>query len=352
VKKHFITVALAALFSTATAFPGQLTILKAVYIGGDVQRDVTPLLVQNVKEGQLIFLVGNQKLGGDPFFGKVKTLTVQYRIDSADFTVTAREGERLVLPNSRAIPIASTSQTPAPQSVVVSAQIPSVTVNQNPSAAASTPPSAAVISPHITLPLEGQDFTTLDGDKYTNTTVKRIEPDGIVVSDADGIRKLKFKNLPPAIGTKYGYDQAKAAEYQTAAQAAAITAQQQAVKVEQSKVNEQAKASAIQEEAAKQASQPHQLFNIMGNVIQKLDSGVLINSTWTAPCGIQFGGPTTVVYITNFPDFDKVYDGQPVIFIASENGTFQYITLDGTTSTVRQFVFQREGTSEGSRIGH
>jgi len=53
------------------------------------------------------------------------------------------------------------------------------------------------------------EFKTLDGDSYTNATVKRIEIDGIVVADTDGVYKLKFKKLPVDVQKKYGYDPAK-----------------------------------------------------------------------------------------------------------------------------------------------
>jgi hypothetical protein len=33
-----------------------------------------------------------------------------------------------------------------------------------------------------------------------------VEPDGIVLRTSDGVPKLKFKNLPPEVGVKYGYD--------------------------------------------------------------------------------------------------------------------------------------------------
>jgi len=83
--------------------------------------------------------------------------------------------------------------------------------------------------------LRADDFTTLDGDKYTNATVKRVEPDGIVVADSDGVRKLKFKNLPPALGAKYGYNPANAASYQATVQQRAILQQNAAAALDQAR---------------------------------------------------------------------------------------------------------------------
>jgi hypothetical protein len=52
---------------------------------------------------------------------------------------------------------------------------------------------------------ESESLTTLDGEHYTGV-IKRVEPDGIVLRTSDGVTKLKFKNLPPEVGTKYGYN--------------------------------------------------------------------------------------------------------------------------------------------------
>jgi hypothetical protein len=81
----------------------QLVILKAIYSGGDNQRDVTSLVSTNERNGMVTLEVNNQIFGGDPAFGKVKTLTVQYRTALGDFTVAASEGDSLTLPSPKAI---------------------------------------------------------------------------------------------------------------------------------------------------------------------------------------------------------------------------------------------------------
>src|SRR4029453_15732557 len=57
------------------------------------------------------------------------------------------------------------------------------------------------------------DFKTIDGKKYKNPTVSRVEPDGIVITFSGGIVKLPFVELPPDVQTKYGYDSKAAAAY-------------------------------------------------------------------------------------------------------------------------------------------
>jgi hypothetical protein len=40
-----------------------------------------------------------------------------------------------------------------------------------------------------------------------------VEPDGVVISYSDGVRKLKFQNLPPEVCAKYGYNPESEAMY-------------------------------------------------------------------------------------------------------------------------------------------
>jgi hypothetical protein len=54
------------------------------------------------------------------------------------------------------------------------------------------------------------DFRTLDGKKYINVKISRVEPDGIMVVTDSGIIKLFFTELPKEIQEKYHYDPKKA----------------------------------------------------------------------------------------------------------------------------------------------
>lgn len=103
--------------------------------------------------------------------------------------------------------------------------------------------------------LHAEDFTTLDGDKYTNATIKRVEPDGLVIADADGVRKLRFKKLAPEIGVKYGFDPAKAEAFKAAEIQAAVTAQAgviQCAKAQKEKSIASAQTEAIRQEPAQE----------------------------------------------------------------------------------------------------
>lgn len=79
---------------------GNLIITKATYGAGDVQKDVTSLLQQQVHGATLAFRVTNDGLGGDPIFGKPKTLFVRYQTGKglSASEVTVREGDMLQIP--------------------------------------------------------------------------------------------------------------------------------------------------------------------------------------------------------------------------------------------------------------
>ena len=90
-----------------------------------------------------------------------------------------------------------------------------------PPMAIRTPPGTAP-----TPPLVVDEIATLSGTKYQRVTITRVEPDCISISHSDGIAKIPFTDLSQELRTKYGYDPEKAAQFQSAIQAA--TAKQQA----------------------------------------------------------------------------------------------------------------------------
>jgi hypothetical protein len=96
----------------------------------------------------------------------------------------------------------------------------------------------------ITNAVVAEDITTTDGNIYTNAIIKKVEPDGILVSYADGISKLKFKNLPPEVAKKYGYDLAKAESYE------AIVQQTKLLQRAKEELAEQSKKTAISQQKA------------------------------------------------------------------------------------------------------
>ena len=57
------------------------------------------------------------------------------------------------------------------------------------------------------------DFKTIDGTEYKNVTLKRVEPDGIVLSSKSGISKVYFTELPKEVQERFHYDAAKGGAY-------------------------------------------------------------------------------------------------------------------------------------------
>jgi|GEM_PF-2335116 len=91
-----------------------LVILKATYAGVSVQRDVAAILQGKVRNRQLQLNVANDQFGGDPEFGKVKTLTVVYRDANGDHSISVQEGGKLTIPNANAISLSPKTVTPEP----------------------------------------------------------------------------------------------------------------------------------------------------------------------------------------------------------------------------------------------
>ena len=90
------------------------------------------------------------------------------------------------------------------------------------------------------------DFKTIDGKEYKNVTVKRVEPDGIVITHSAGVARIPFKELPKDVQERLGYH---AAEIETA-QAAARDA-------EEKRIEEQGAAEQERAEREQKAEREH-----------------------------------------------------------------------------------------------
>ena len=74
-------------------------------------------------------------------------------------------------------------------------------------------------------------IATLDGKTYQNCQLLKVQADGIVVNDADGITEIRFGLMPPDLQKRFGYDPHQAAtltdaqvQYQEEQRAAAAQA--------------------------------------------------------------------------------------------------------------------------------
>jgi hypothetical protein len=86
--------------TTANVVPspkGKLVILKAIYGTAKKSIDVTSQLNKLITNNTLSAFASNE-LAGDPDFGTVKTLEIQYSVNGAKFTKTYQENEAVNLP--------------------------------------------------------------------------------------------------------------------------------------------------------------------------------------------------------------------------------------------------------------
>ena len=97
------------------------------------------------------------------------------------------------------------------------------------------------------MPALADTITTISGTTYSDATVTKTAPAAISIVHSTGMAKIPFKELPAATQKKYGYDPAKAAEYE------AQEAQRQAE--QKHRAEAQAQAELANEEAKKKLLQ-------------------------------------------------------------------------------------------------
>jgi hypothetical protein len=102
-----------------------------------------------------------------------------------------------------------------------------------------------------------ENFKTVNGKEYTDATVTRVDPDGIVVKTKSGITKVYFTELPKEVQERFHYDSEKAASY-SAEQTANYTAyqkQQEETRRQQADAEAKNNAALAQQQAATNRTQ-------------------------------------------------------------------------------------------------
>lgn len=204
------------------------------------------------------------------------------------------------------------------------------------------------------------DFTTLDGTKYTGK-IKRIEPDGIVLETDAGIEKIAFADLPKAIQAQYHYDPAKAQDYaarQAAARNAlaahtaavqAVNAQKVTAEANRETAEAQANAAiAAQTAAAAQAAQAStsdaqlqptgdgKQYIIYGEVIQRTRKGLLVSAERREGIISSNAQVEGDVWLTGI----DAQEGATIKTSAVSAGTYDYTTVLGAARTVDAYIAQ------------
>jgi hypothetical protein len=75
----------------------------------------------------------------------------------------------------------------------------------------------------------GEELKMADGEIFTFESIKKTEPDGLVVLTDSGVSKIRFSKMSEEDKMRYGYDPAKDKGFQEAKQQAAITSYQQSI---------------------------------------------------------------------------------------------------------------------------
>ncbi|HTV59293.1 MAG TPA: hypothetical protein VMJ93_10510 [Verrucomicrobiae bacterium] len=78
--------------------PGSLQIVRAYYGLNNRTSDVSQSLRRMIRNNSLVVQVTNYNMGGDPYPGADKVLTVVYRINGREQTSTVKEGNTLRIP--------------------------------------------------------------------------------------------------------------------------------------------------------------------------------------------------------------------------------------------------------------
>jgi len=120
-----------------------------------------------------------------------------------------------------------------------------------------------------------EDFTTVNGKEYTEATVTRVDPDGIVVKTKSGITKVYFTELPRQVQERFHYDSAKAASYSSEQTANYTAYQKQQEETQRRQAEADAKNKAIFEQQQTARNHTYAL-QARYNELQKQEDDLLL----------------------------------------------------------------------------
>lgn len=217
-------------------------------------------------------------------------------------------------------------------------------------------------SPAAALSGDTLSVTTLDGTKYENVTLSRIEPDGLVLMTDSGITKVPFEKLSPELQKSYGYDPEKAAAFQ---------AKQKEMKAKAAQNFQVAQAKVAEQQKAQQASQASEAENqrkmlsakrIKGRVVQATKEGLLVDcdaEVAVASSSASVGGGGGVYsppdpngkgrpneayglfFVVNHPQQSSIADDAGIDVDAYEDGLYKYVTVTGAEKRIKKYVVVR-----------
>jgi hypothetical protein len=184
----------------------------------------------------------------------------------------------------------------------------------------------AVVTPAPVAPVgQGAEITDLTGKIYKNVTVRKVDPDGLLIAHSGGVKKLAFTELSEEFQAKYGYDPAKAERFAKEQAALQAAARQQAM--EQSRIREEEAKKAREMAALLQSA-----VRIHFQITQVLDHGLIIWNLRDAK----------TEFLRVNPDRFDVADGERYNALVISNGTYEYESIVGVRKRVREWTFVPE----------
>jgi ATPase subunit of ABC transporter with duplicated ATPase domains len=184
------------------------------------------------------------------------------------------------------------------------------------------------------VPALADTITTISGTTYSEASVTKTTPTAISIMHSTGTAKIPFKDLPAATQKKYGYDPAKAAEYeeQEAQRQAEQKQRAEAQKIQAEKeIAERERARAAKEQAALAQEQARQQAAAQAEVDAKKK---LLSET------------TPLILITTDPKLRVPF----LINAKIEISQFYGITYDCTKES--HFAFRIWGEKWASALGY
>ncbi len=193
-----------------------------------------------------------------------------------------------------------------------------------------------------------ETFILTDGTKYENVSIKRVEPDGIVVVTDSGISKIPFSKLSPEVQAAHGYDPNSADEFkkqQQAQQAAAYAKSLEDKKIADAQAKQKAEAAATQERQQKLAKSAEQARI---KIVQVLPGGALADRMQQAvvsssSASIGGGGGAYSYYersgdIYYYEGLTNIAEGDSIDVMASRDGSYSYTDTRGASRTVQKWI--------------
>lgn len=116
----------------------------------------------------------------------------------------------------------------------------------------------------LSITVNAEDLTLLDGQTLDNVTVSRVEPDGVVIITDSTIQKVQFRHLSEETRAQYGYDPKKADQFAHEMEAAA--ARQAAI------------ARTMQQIRATEAAIGKYKLNLVASIRQMFQNGGIVDA--------------------------------------------------------------------------